>query len=269
MNFYVYELIDPRNNLPFYIGKGTGNRVYYHLQNNTKIENIYKQNIINSLYKQNLNPIINIIKYFENENDAYIYESTLIKKYGRKGYDENGILSNICLDNRPPNHKNKTYIEIYGSEEKAKEQIEKRRLLQISAGGYGPSKHTEETKRKISQSITGDKNPMYGKKHTEETKKKISIANKGKGSGSNNPNAKLFKVVSSDNKIYIIHGTLKKFCEYMQFSYATAQKIVKTRKTVRSGMLKDWMITEIKEEEMKNIDNYILVDNEYFINKDI
>lgn len=34
--------------------------------------------------------------------------------------------------------------------------------------------HTEETRKKISESLKGQKNPMYGKHHTEETRKKIS-----------------------------------------------------------------------------------------------
>ena len=33
--------------------------------------------------------------------------------------------------------------------------------------------HTEETKKKISEATLGDKHPFYGKKHTEEAKKKI------------------------------------------------------------------------------------------------
>lgn len=40
--------------------------------------------------------------------------------------------------------------------------------------------HTEESKRKISEAMKGEKNPFYGKKHSEETRKKISEANKGK-----------------------------------------------------------------------------------------
>ena len=40
--------------------------------------------------------------------------------------------------------------------------------------------HSDETKRKMSESLKGEKNPFYGKHHTEETKKKLSEAKKGK-----------------------------------------------------------------------------------------
>lgn len=38
---------------------------------------------------------------------------------------------------------------------------------------YKGRKHTEETKRKISEINKGEKHPFYGKKHSEETKKKM------------------------------------------------------------------------------------------------
>ena len=47
--------------------------------------------------------------------------------------------------------------------------------------GYFRQKHSDEAKRKISESLkcrTGENNPMYGKKHSEETRRKISEANK-------------------------------------------------------------------------------------------
>ena len=40
--------------------------------------------------------------------------------------------------------------------------------------------HTEETKKKMSESTSGEKHPMFGKKHTEETKKKIGEGHLGK-----------------------------------------------------------------------------------------
>ena len=46
----------------------------------------------------------------------------------------------------------------------------KRKLSESKKGKH----HSEETKRKISESLKGEKNPRYGKHHSEETKRKIS-----------------------------------------------------------------------------------------------
>jgi len=46
---------------------------------------------------------------------------------------------------------------------------------------------SEETKKKRSRSLTGEKNPRYGKHLTEETKQKLSLAQKGKFAGKDNP----------------------------------------------------------------------------------
>lgn len=42
------------------------------------------------------------------------------------------------------------------------------------------SKRSEETRKRISESKIGDRNPMYGKHHSEEAKEKLSKANSGK-----------------------------------------------------------------------------------------
>ena len=41
-------------------------------------------------------------------------------------------------------------------------------------------KRSNETRRKISESLSGENNPMYGKHHSEETRRKISESEKGK-----------------------------------------------------------------------------------------
>lgn len=48
-------------------------------------------------------------------------------------------------------------------------------------------KASEETKKKMSIALKGDKNPFYGKKHTEETKKKLSISIKKRLAKYGNP----------------------------------------------------------------------------------
>ena len=53
-----------------------------------------------------------------------------------------------------------------------------------NGGGSGVCSHSEETKGKISEAQTGEKNHQYGKPHSEETKRKLSEAKKGE----KNPN---------------------------------------------------------------------------------
>lgn len=102
--YYIYQYIDPRNNLPFYIGKGKDTRKYDHLHNEqSKRENPTKAQVIKEILDAGLFPIIKEIESnIVNESDAYTREDYYILKYGRKGIEENGILTNKTLYGRPP-----------------------------------------------------------------------------------------------------------------------------------------------------------------------
>ena len=197
--YYVYELIDPRVNFPFYVGKGKNDRVYFHLseKSRAKTDNERKFNKIQKIRKEGYEPEIKIVKYFENEDDAYDYEEQLIKKYGRVRYDENGILMNICESSRPPRLKGRTYQEIYG--DNWEEQIQKRMKTKEERKNYGGVK-----------------------KHTEETKKKISERAKERfAEGFKSPSSVTYLLTSPSGEKFEVFGELKKFCRENKISYAT------------------------------------------------
>lgn len=102
--YYVYAYIDPRTNLPFYIGKGKGERKLDHLsENQSKKENREKFAIIKELQSLNLQPIITELESnIKSELLAYDREDFYILKYGRRGIDPNGILTNKTIGGKHP-----------------------------------------------------------------------------------------------------------------------------------------------------------------------
>lgn len=172
--YYVYQYIDPRNNQPFYIGKGIRNRKFSHLEETLK-NTINKRKFyrIRAIRKLNLEPIIEELKTFSNEDDAYCYEEEMIKLYGRKGYDKNGILMNITLGSRPPSRKGKKLTE---------DQIEKRKGKKLSEehkeklrGKIPWNKGTKGAQTAWNKGIKGISRPQ-----SEETKEKLRKINLGK-----------------------------------------------------------------------------------------
>lgn len=166
-DFYVYVYYDPRQTpaRPFYVGKGTKDRYKKHLtETYDNTENKKKYAVIQAILRAGMEPIIEFHATGLTEDDAYEQEASLIRTYGRRDIDEGGILTNICVDNRPPN--------ITGIiRPKGRDNPNYGKKMKLSA---------EEIQRRTNQIVeqaktqTGENNPFYGKTHTDDVKALIS-----------------------------------------------------------------------------------------------
>jgi hypothetical protein len=76
--WYVYQLIDPRNDEVFYIGKGTGNRIKAHEKETRRGVCSKKTNRIKEIWLDDLQVKRQIIAYCNDEKYAYQVESDWI-----------------------------------------------------------------------------------------------------------------------------------------------------------------------------------------------
>lgn len=154
--FYVYCYIDPRDNIPFYVGKGKNTRYLDHLSEATnKKKHNSKVFKIREITSEGLTPTI--IKIEENLSEEYAFdlEIKLIAELGRLD-SGTGVLCNRTDGGE-------------GVSGHSQGPLSEERKLKNSL--YSKNIHwTEERKLKLSNDRTGEGNPMYGKHHTEAYK---------------------------------------------------------------------------------------------------
>lgn len=80
--YYVYELIDPRDLVPFYVGKGKGNRIDCHEKEALDGRISRKCNKIREIKTSGLEILKRKVAMFCEEQAAYDYEEELINNYG-------------------------------------------------------------------------------------------------------------------------------------------------------------------------------------------
>lgn len=153
--YYVYQLIDPRNGQPFYIGKGSGNRAYSHAKFKDGNNNPHKDRVIKKIINEQLEPLVEIVHdNIHCETKAYDLETELIRKIGISN------LTNICEDARPPSRKGWTPShETLAKRSKSLKGIER----------------SDIWKKRLSECKSGKLNPMYGKKNPCNEEKRIQI----------------------------------------------------------------------------------------------
>lgn len=282
--YYVYAYLDPRekydsdlNYRPFYIGKGKNNRKNDHI-NEPCGKNYLKYKYLSSMKKDNILPIIVLIKENMNENDAFILEKHLIKQYGRIDNDS-GILCNLtdggegtsgrkCTDttrskiseankNKVAWNKNKSHKEdkrIYHGKSyiRTEETLKKISISQKICKSTKEHKEKfveimtsdeviEKRRKKIIEngSLRGENNPIYGTKRSNETVAKIK-----------NTLIKYKYTIIKDGKILQTDVIfIKDWAKDNGFSFSTIEKSAKMNHTITSGKLQGYLFMREKRDE--------------------
>jgi len=180
--YLLYFHRNPITNIVFYVGIGSNGR-----QNDFNKRSKYWHSYV----KKHGLPIVEVVKRYLNKIEAYHLEIHYISYFGRKRFDENGILVNLTNGGDGLNGMTGVNNPNFGKplSESAKEK------LRSYAGENHPNrgrKHTESARKKISEKAIGRKHPMSpetrsklsillsGKKRTQETLDKMSAAMKGR-----------------------------------------------------------------------------------------
>lgn len=153
-SYYVYLLTDPRNNNEvFYCGKGTGDRWKSHLGHwSGNGKNNPTENKIKKIQAEGKQPgVIFLHDNIQEEQLAYKLE----EEYIRENFNN---LTNLKIEARPPNPKGR----IGWSKGK---KLNPEHRAKISAGLLGNKRgaYSEAHKKAISESLSKEKHPMWGK----------------------------------------------------------------------------------------------------------
>ena len=197
MHYYTYAYLR-EDKTPYYIGKGTGKRIY---STNKRIKPPKDKSKVIYL-KQNLT-----------EEEAFKHEIYMIALFGRKDLGT-GILVNMTnggegtsgwvpseetkmnISEANKNPSEETRRKISDAKKNPSEETRKK-MSDVQKGKILTEEHkkkisvankdkilSEEHKKKLSDAQKGNKNHNYGKTASEETRKRMSDAHKGE----NNPN---------------------------------------------------------------------------------
>lgn len=202
--FYVYEHWRPDRDEPFYVGKGRGGRA-----NVMARRNLHHKAIQIKLHRLGMCVEVRIVQFNLSEKEAFALEIERIAMWRAQGIDlanksDGGEGSSGHVGLRGPaspnygkpspmrgkrmseEHRAKLSAAMKGKKNRLGAKLSDETKKKISASRTGQSSWAKgrakpiEVRQKISQSLSqsirGKNNPFYGRRHSEETKRKISEA---------------------------------------------------------------------------------------------
>lgn len=97
LGYYVYALVDPRDNTIFYIGKGKDNRIFQHAEDAlNEDDKSLKLDTIREIINGGKEVSLYILRHNLGEKTAYAVESALIDLLTYKKFNTSHILTNIA-----------------------------------------------------------------------------------------------------------------------------------------------------------------------------
>lgn len=144
LKYYVYALIDPRDNKIFYIGKGNSNRIFSHINEAiASPKETEKLEIIRSIKNDNLSVNHFIIRHGLEEDESFMLESVLIDFLSYKDFSEVAKITNLVSGHNSFNQGIKTVEEcemLYNCKKLKQEDI-KHKILVININKTFDKKH--------------------------------------------------------------------------------------------------------------------------------
>jgi hypothetical protein len=223
---YVYVYINPITNLPFYVGEGQVNRAKTHwskILNGKVTHNRALTEELRTLLVAGKEPIIHMAQV-KTKDEGLIAEEHLIRIYGRRGKEPNGILCNRCSvgsDNTGTGHFSRTR----STETRAK----------IAAGHLGKPKpkHTVEHNAKIATALSGK---IFSETHRANLSASlIGLTHKY------TPRSK-FTLKNPAGETIIVHGSLDAFCQQYGLNRKSLYDTLKRNLPIRIGKNAGWQL---------------------------
>jgi hypothetical protein len=195
MKFYVYELLDD-NQLVFYVGKGSGRRMWSHVYKARAGEITPRAEYIRKVLSRGGLVTGRKVFHTDDEQEAFAYEKNLISEHGRPPLlNQNsggGHANDLSFQARQKIAKSRTGV-------KASDET-KQKQRDAKLGTH----RTEATKKKISKTLQGRPAPWARLPRTAAYREKMSKLKKGKpmpvGTGANISKAKMGHDVSEDTR---------------------------------------------------------------------